>query len=294
MDIRTAIHGLTFHKSLFVGVCNARGYNPGMQEYTLHEGVAPLLVSLPHDGTELPAAIAAHVTDAGRRVPDTDWHVGRLYDFAIELGASVIVPRWSRYVADLNRDPEGHALYPGRSETALVPVETFAGERIYRDGNEPDAEEVALRRDLYWQPYHDALAAELARMRQRHARVVLWDGHSIRSRVPVFFDGKLPDFSLGTAAGASCSPALQEHLAGVLNNRAPGKPYSHVVNGRFKGGYITRHYGGPETGTEAVQLELAQYTYMDEDSFEYLPERAAPVQAIIRELLHACLSPLDM
>jgi N-formylglutamate deformylase len=145
---------------------------------------------------------------------------------------------------------------------------------------------------VYWQPYHDALAAELARMRAAHPRVVVWDGHSIRSRVPMFFDGRLPDFNLGTASGASCTSALQETLAGILRHRADGETggYSHVVNGRFKGGYITRHYGRPDTGVEAVQLELAQYTYMDEDSFEYLPARAAPVQAIIRELLTACLA----
>jgi N-formylglutamate deformylase len=260
-----------------------------MQEYTLRQGTAPLLVSLPHDGTGLPAAVAARMTAAGRRVPDTDWHVGRLYDFAGELGASVIVPRWSRYVADLNRDPAGQALYPGRSETALVPVTTFAGEPIYAHGDEPGTREVALRREMYWQPYHDALRTEVERMRRQHPRVVLWDGHSIRVRVPMFFDGQLPDFNLGTADGASCSAALQERLAGVLRERADGSAFTHVVNGRFKGGYITRHYGRPETGVEAVQLELAQYTYMDEDSFEYLSERAAPVQDVIRALLETCL-----
>lgn len=262
-----------------------------MQDYTLQTGTAPLLVSLPHDGTALPEALVARVTAAGRRVPDTDWHVGRLYAFARELGASVIAPRWSRYVADLNRDPGGHALYPGRSETALVPVTTFAGEAIYPEGDEPGVQEIALRRELYWEPYHRALQAELVRMRGLHARVVLWDGHSIRSRVPMFFDGQLPDFNLGTAAGASCSRVLQDALAAVLRERAAGGEgsFSHVVNGRFKGGYITRHYGQPATGIEAVQLELAQSTYMDEDSFEYLPGRAAPVQAVIRALLEACL-----
>jgi N-formylglutamate deformylase len=265
-----------------------------MRDFELHEGTAPLLVSLPHDGTELPATIVARATAAGRRVPDTDWHVGKLYAFARELGASMIVPRWSRYVVDLNRDPEGHVLYPGRAETALVPVTTFAGEPIYAAGDEPGEKEVALRREMYWRPYHEALAGELARMRKRHPRVVLWDGHSIKSRVPMFFDGRLPDFNLGTADGASCSPALQARLTGVLRERAAGGngAYSHVVNGRFKGGYITRHYGRPDAGIEAVQLELAQYTYMDEDSFEYLPERAAPVQAIIRALLETCLSHL--
>ncbi|MGH8146291.1 MAG: N-formylglutamate deformylase [Rhodanobacteraceae bacterium] len=263
-----------------------------MSDFTLVEGTAPLLVSLPHDGTGLPDAIAARATTAGKRVPDTDWHVGELYAFARELGASVIAPRWSRYVADLNRDPAGHALYPGRSETALVPVKTFAGEPIYAAGDEPAAKEIALRRELYWQPYHDALQAELARMRGLHSRVVLWDGHSIKSRVPMFFDGQLPDFNLGTAGGASCSPELQDRLSALLCERADGNAshYSHIVNGRFKGGYITRHYGRPETGIEAVQLELAQYTYMDEDSFEYLPERAAPVQDVIRALLQTCLT----
>ena len=260
-----------------------------MPDFTLHQGAAPLLVSLPHDGTALPAAIAARVTAAGRRVPDTDWHVGMLYAFAQELGASVIVPHWSRYVADLNRDPQGQALYPGRVETALVPATTFAGEPVYAAGDEPGAKEIALRRELYWQPYHDALSGELARMRARHPRVVLWDGHSIKSRVPMFFDGQLPDFNLGTAGGRSCSEGLQARLAAVLHERANGSRFSHVVNGRFKGGYITRHYGRPETGVEAVQLELAQYTYMDEGSFEYLPARAAPVQEVIGALLRSCV-----
>ena len=262
-----------------------------MSDFTLIEGTTPLLVSLPHDGTGLPAALAARMSDAGKRVPDTDWHVGKLYAFARELGASVIAPRWSRYVVDLNRDPEGHKLYPGRAETALVPITTFAGEAIYAAGDEPDDKEIALRKEMYWQPYHDALSGELARMQSRHPRVVLWDGHSIKSRVPMFFEGQLPDFNLGTANGASCSPALQACLTDVLRERAVGSDghYNHVANGRFKGGYITRHYGRPDDGIDAVQLELAQYTYMDEDSFEYRPELAAPVQEVIRALLRTCI-----
>lgn len=263
-----------------------------MDPFTLHRGSAPLLVSLPHDGTAIPDAIAARMTPPALRVPDTDWHVGLLYAFAQELGASTLVPRWSRYVVDLNRPPDGHALYPGRSETALVPIDTFAGEPIYRDGEMPAAEEIPTRVDSYWRPYHDALCAELERLRDAHGRVALWDGHSIRSRVPRFFEGRLPDFNLGTANSASCSPALQEKLACVLRERAGGNDtdgYDHVVNGRFKGGYITRHYGKPDAGIDAVQLELAQCTYMDEEGFDYQPDRAAGVQRVIRALLETCL-----
>ncbi|HEX6612625.1 MAG TPA: N-formylglutamate deformylase [Rhodanobacteraceae bacterium] len=262
-----------------------------MEHFTLHRGHAPLLVSLPHDGTAVPDAIAARMTPQALRVPDTDWHVGLLYAFAKELGASVIAPRWSRYVVDLNRPPDGHALYPGRSETGLVPFNTFAGEAMYQPGTEPGAEEIVARVETYWRPYHTALQQELQRLRDAHGRAVLWDGHSIRSCVPMFFDGRLPDFNLGTANGASCSPVLQARLAEILREFASpaSSTYSHVVNGRFKGGHITRHYGRPGDGLEAVQLELAQCTYMDEETFEYKPARAADVQRVIRALLETCL-----
>ena len=257
-----------------------------MDTYTLHRGSVPLLVSLPHEGTELPADIAARLTPAARRVPDTDWHVARLYAFARELGASVLVPRHSRYVVDLNRPPDNASLYPGQNTTGLCPLVRFSGEPVYQAGEEPQREEIAQRLAQYWRPYHDALATELARLRERHGRAVLWDGHSIRSELPFLFEGRLPDFNLGTAGGASCSPALQERLAAVLV-RHPR--YSHVVNGRFKGGYITRHYGAPAQGIDAIQLELAQCIYMDEDSFAWRDESAAATQVVIRELLAATL-----
>jgi len=262
-----------------------------MEHFTLHRGTAPLLVSLPHDGTEIPETIATRMTPEALSVPDTDWHVGKLYAFARGTGASVIAPRWSRYVVDLNRPPDGHALYPDRSETGLVPFSTFAERPIYRAGT-PDAREIAARVETYWLPYHSALQRELQRLRGIHGRVVLWDGHSIKSRVPMFFDGQLPDFNLGTANGSSCSPALQQRLTRVLDHLAgpPSSEYSHVVDGRFKGGYITRHYGNPEQGVDAVQLELAQCTYMDEESFEYQPGPAAGVQRVIRALIEACLT----
>ncbi|MBS0583889.1 MAG: N-formylglutamate deformylase [Proteobacteria bacterium] len=255
--------------------------------YTLHRGTAPLLVSLPHDGTALPDDIAARLVPEARRVPDTDWHVSRLYAFARELGASVLVPNHSRYVVDLNRPPDDVSLYPGQNTTGLCPIVRFSGEPVYLRGQEPSPGEIAQRVERYWRPYHAALAAEIARIRVAHGRVVLWEGHSIRAVVPFLFDGQLSDFNLGTAGGASCSPDLQRRLEAVL---ASQKKYTFVVNGRFKGGYITRYYADPGNGVQAVQLELAQLNYMDEDSFEYRGELAAPTQALIRKLLEATLA----
>ncbi|HEU4665828.1 MAG TPA: N-formylglutamate deformylase [Dokdonella sp.] len=257
-----------------------------MDIYTLHRGSAPLFVSLPHDGSYLPPELAQRLMPSARHVPDTDWHVSRLYAFALEMGASMIVPTHSRYVVDLNRPSDDASLYPGQNTTGLCPIVQFSGEPVYQAGEEPHRSEIAQRVETYWMPYHTALKDEMARIKAAHGRVVLWEGHSIRSVVPFLFDGRLPDFNLGTSAGASCTPALQARLASILGAQSR---YSHVVNGRFKGGYITRHYGHPEEGVEAVQLELAQLNYMDEDSFEYLPERAAPTQALIRALLQACL-----
>jgi N-formylglutamate deformylase len=254
---------------------------------TLHRGTAPLLVSLPHDGTELPPALATRMSEGARRVPDTDWHVARLYAFARELGASVIVPRHSRYVVDLNRPADDRSLYPGQNTTGLCPHVQFSGEPVYLDGCAPGAVEVASRVTRYWQPYHAALAAEVARLRASHGRAVLWEGHSIRSVVPFLFEGRLADLNLGTAGGASCSARLQQRLEGLL---AAQETYSWVANGRFKGGYITRHYGDPDAGIDAVQLELAQLNYMDEDSFEYDETKAAALQALLRRLLAACLA----
>lgn len=259
-----------------------------MDTFTLHRGRVPLLISLPHDGSFIPGDLAARMQPAARRSSDTDWHVARLYEpLAEALGASVLKPAASRYVVDLNRPADGHALYPGQRETGLVPLTGFDGEPLYLDGEAPDPAEVQRRINEYWQPYHDALAQELARLQAEHGRVVLWEGHSIRSRVPMLFEGRLPDFNLGTADGVSCDAALQARLAGRLQAQSR---FSVAVNGRFKGGYITRHYGRPDAGVQAVQLELVQLNYMDEASFAYDASKASQVQAVIAALLHACLA----
>jgi N-formylglutamate deformylase len=258
-----------------------------MEIFTLHRGTVPLFVSLPHDGTELSKDLAARMTPSARRVPDTDWHVSRLYAFALEMGASMIVPKYSRYVVDLNRPPDDASLYPGQNTTGLCPLVQFSTAPVYLDGQQPTTKrEIAQRVKRYWRPYHDALTEEIARIRAQHGRVVLWEGHSIKSVVPFLFDGRLPDFNLGTSGGASCTAGLQRKLVTALEGQ---KDYSFVVNGRFKGGYITREYGRPLDGVDAIQLELAQCNYMNEDTFEYDETKAARVQALIRTLLEAAL-----
>ncbi|CAN5666727.1 N-formylglutamate deformylase [soil metagenome] len=257
-----------------------------MKVFTLHRGSAPLLVSVPHDGTFLPDDIAERLTDSARRVPDTDWHVARLYAVARELGASMLVPTHSRYVIDLNRSEDDVSLYPGQNTTGLCPTVQFNGEPVYRIGQEPGEAEVRARVERYWRPYHAALRAELERLHAAHGRVVLWEGHTIKGRLPFLVEGRLPDLNLGTAGGASCSPALQARLDSVL---AAQDTYDWVANGRFKGGHITRHYGNPGAGIEAVQLEVSQRCYMDEDSFQYDEVKAARLQGVTRRLLAAVL-----
>ena len=258
-----------------------------MDIYTLHRGSSPLLVSLPHDGSVIPAELAARMTDAARAAPDTDWHVSRLYDVARGLGASILVPRHSRYVVDLNRPPDDTSLYPGQNTTGLCPAVQFSGAPVYREGQAPTADDIGARVEAYWRPYHAALRGELARLKSAHGHAVLWEGHSIRgSDLPFLFEGRLPDLNLGTAAGASCSPALQARLEGVLGAQ---DAYDWVANGRFKGGYITRHYGDPAAGIEAVQLEISQRNYMDEASFAYDEDKAVGLQRLIGRLLEAAL-----
>ena len=250
-------------------------------------GSSPLLLSMPHCGTHIPASIAMRMSEAGLRVADTDWHVDILYDFAQELGAHRLRPAFSRYVIDLNRAPDGEALYPGASNTELCPITTFDQEPIYRHGSEPDAAEVGRRRKHYWQPYHRCLADALGAIRRQHGIALLFDAHSIRSVVPRFFQGRLPDLNLGTADGSSCDGSLQQALGEVLAGTAD---YTHVVNGRFKGGYITRVCGRPGDGFHAVQLELAQCAYMDEDPpFAFRPDLADRLRPTLRALLERML-----
>lgn len=259
-----------------------------MDPYRFRAGASPLLVSIPHLGTELPEAIAARLSPAARALPDTDWHLDRLYDFLDELDASVLQASYSRYVIDLNRPPDDESLYPGRTTTGLVPLETFFGEPVYRAGAQPGPDEVASRREQYWQPYHARLQRTLDELRARHGFALLWDAHSIRSTVPRLFDGRLPDFNLGTADGRSCAQALSARLHAIA---ADATGFTSVLDGRFKGGYITRRYGRPDEGVHAVQLELSMAAYMDDGPpYAFQEARAAVVRPHLRAMLQAMLA----
>jgi N-formylglutamate deformylase len=255
--------------------------------YTFHQGSVPLLISLPHVGTMIPDDQQARYVDQALAVEDTDWHLETVYGFAKELGASMLVPRYSRYLIDLNRPPENTPMYAGANNTELCPTHFFSGQALYREGQAPDANEIARRRDTYWQPYHDTLSAELARLKKQHGYAILFDGHSINSVLPWLFEGQLPDLNLGTAAGSSCSPILREALAKALEAQTA---FTHVADGRFKGGYITRHYGQPKDGIHAVQLEMGFRCYMQEQE-PYLINhtRAAALRPVLRSLVKAML-----
>ncbi len=255
--------------------------------FLFHQGTQPLLISIPHVGTYVPPAIAARLTPEARQVPDTDWHLDILYGFARELGASILQATHSRYVVDLNRPPDGASLYPGQSVTGLCPVDSFDDTPLYASGDVPDDAEVAARRNAIWLPYHQQLQAELTRIKAAHGVAALWDAHSIRSVLPRFFEGKLPDLNLGTAKGESCDPALAQAVLAVAQG---AQGYSSVLNGRFTGGYITRHYGQPRQNIHAIQLEMTQSSYMQEAlPFSYLPEVAAQVQPHLKRMLQTVL-----
>ena len=245
-------------------------------------GSTPLLISVPHDGREIPHEISTRMTAAGQSIPDTDWHVAELYDFAAEIGASTVVANYSRYVVDLNRSADDAALYPGQVVTGLCPEQTFAGETLYHDGGVSNAERLD-RVQNYWLPYHDHIRHTLDALKGRHGFALLWDAHSIPSNVPRLFDGELPELNLGSNSSKSCALAIETAVAEI----ATDSDYSAVINGRFKGGYITRHYGEPENGIHALQLEIAQRAYMDESTTKFDAERASALRDTLKKMLHS-------
>ncbi|MEI4234222.1 N-formylglutamate deformylase [Roseovarius sp. D22-M7] len=253
-----------------------------MTTIEVSRGDGPLVLGLPHAGTHVPPETLASLNETGRGLADTDWHIDRLYAGLTGEVTTVRTPL-HRYVIDVNRDPSGASLYPGQNTTGLCPLTDFDGRPIYLPGQKPDVAEIEARRAAYHSPYHAALSTELERVKARHGFAVLYDCHSIRSRIPYLFDGTLPDFNIGTNGGATCAPGIEAATLRICE-AAPG--YTCVLNGRFKGGWTTRHYGCPDAGVHAIQMELAQFTYMTEaPPWDYDPARAEPLRTHLQDIL---------
>lgn len=249
-----------------------------------HPGASPLLISVPHAGVGLPENMRQRLSLYASKLPDTDWFVDRLYRFATELGAGMLIARSSRLVVDLNRPADDQPLYDASQTqlmTGVTPMQCFSGAAAYLPGQEPSPTEVAQRLEQYWQPYHQQLQASLKQISERHGHAILLDAHSIRSEVPLLFDGVLPDLNLGSNAGRSAAIDLLDAAASFLRNTS----YSAVVDGRFKGGFITRHYGQPQQGIHALQLEIAQHTYMNEWPAKWDAEKAGALQHHLKQLV---------
>jgi N-formylglutamate deformylase len=261
---------------------------------SIARGDAPLIIAMPHAGCEIPPAIAADLVSPWLARKDSDWRVEQLYAMARSLDATILRTAICRAVIDVNRDPSGASLYPGQATTDLCPLTTFDGEVLYKAGREPDAADIAARRETYFMPYHAAVAAEIKRLRQKHPRIVLYDAHAIRSRIPRLFDGELPHFNIGSNRGGSCDPELTKAIEAAC--RASG--FAWVTNGRFVGGWTTRHYGAPALGVHAIQMEIAMRAYLDEPAActpdnwppAYDPERAGGAQLALATILQSCIT----
>jgi formiminoglutamase len=260
----------------------------------IQRGDAPLVISFPHTGVEIPPDMEAKLVCPWLARKDADWWIHELYAFAREMGATLVRTAVSRSVIDVNRDPSGVSLYPGQATTELCPTTTFDGEPLYKAGQEPDSAEIDRRRRTYFEPYHAALGAELERLRALHSKVVLYDAHAIRSRIPRLFDGELPNFNIGTNSGKSCASELADAVEAICE----ASDFSNVTNGRFKGGWTTRHYGRPGADIHAIQMELACRGYMDDPAEPptvetwpkpYDPARATFMRRVLEDVLTACL-----
>ncbi|WP_117190176.1 N-formylglutamate deformylase [Rhizobium terrae] len=254
-----------------------------MSVFEIRRGTSPVILGLPHTGTDVPPEIRDRLNDNGKLLADTDWHIHRLYEGLLD-DASAVRATFHRYVIDANRDPAGVSLYPGQNTTGLVPETDFDGKPIWRDGASPTEADIAMRLDRFHAPYHAALLAEIERVKAIHGVVILYDCHSIRSHIPFLFEGRLPDFNIGTDGGRTCDRRIED---AALATVASATGFTGILNGRFKGGWTTRHYGRPETGVHAIQMELAQSTHLaaEEPPFAYDPEKADRLRVHLKDIL---------
>lgn len=253
-----------------------------MNPVRIQKGSNPLILGIPHGGTFIPPEILGRLNDRGKGLDDTDWHMAELYSGLVP-NVTTVQATFHRYVIDANRDPDGQSLYPGQNTTTLCPLTDFDGEAIWLDDEEPTSEEIADRRDNFHKPYHDALCAEIERAKADHGFAILYDCHSIRSTIPFLFEGLLPVFNIGTNNGRTCDPIV-EQLA--VDECASAAPFDHVVNGRFKGGWTTRHYGKPAENVHVIQMELAQRAYMNEQApWAYRKDLADQVRPHLQTIL---------
>lgn len=257
--------------------------------YEFHSGRVPLLISIPHAGTKIPDSIFGRFSNAGKKLPDTDWFVPRLYDFAKDLGAHMIVANYSRYIIDVNRPPDDMNLYENDKATGLIPKTLFDGNPLYAAEEPFTEDDVYNRIETYWRPYHAKLYEVIAKIKEEHGHALLYDAHSIASRIPNLFKGKLPDLNLGTANAESCAPEVGYAIAEVIR----ASDFSSIINGRFVGGYITRHYGKPAKNVHAVQMEIGQASYMDKETREYDEEKAEKLIPVLQDVVNACLKAIE-
>ncbi|MCX8507319.1 MAG: N-formylglutamate deformylase [Rhodobacteraceae bacterium] len=258
-----------------------------MTPFTVTRGDSPVILGMPHTGTWLPDDLTARLNDNGRQLADTDWHIARLYEGLLP-GATIVASTVHRYAIDANRDPAGVSLYPGQNTTTLCPLTDFDGRALWAKGQEPSEDEILARRDAFHTPYHQALAAEVARVCDRHGVAILYDCHSIRSEIPFLFPGILPVFSIGTNDGTTCAPRIEAATHAAC---AAASDFTHVLNGRFKGGWTTRHYGRPDQKVHAIQMELAQNAYLSTESPPWTYD--APKANRLRAPLGTILTQLD-
>ena len=257
-----------------------------MNTFSVVEGQKPLILAQPHGGTHVDADIFKRLNDKGRRLADTDWHINRLYDGLID-DITVVQSHIHRYVIDANRGPDDESLYPGQNTTGLCPLTDFDGNPIYHQGEAPNDDEIEQRRIRYHQPYHDALKEQIHRLKKRHHSVIVYDCHSIRSHIPFLFEGQLPDFNIGTYNGNSCHQTIEDKVNDICSQ---AKDYTCIVNGRFKGGWTTRHYGQPDAGIHAIQMELAQSTYMQQRApWTYDSVKSEQLRTILGPILNALI-----